>query len=235
MAQVERLEDQHLPGNMNCMLSFSSADGAYVQNAKVKAFGHAWEVVATESHAREYRAMYPRQRAVGRFFLTFELNGYREFEQIMQFFRSYVAVLGQQFDGKPTQRPTMLVQMAVRGFSRSGVPIKGMSLGDHVGSMVFNPTVIFESAHDPQDPTILTAADASQVDTKGTEADVKNFFYPFSAASYDTNVKPETVYDFTPAGSSNFFGKVGGSIAEQGATAGGSVESILDGLERPMG
>lgn len=190
---VEALERQGRVSN--CSLAFSSADGGYSLETRVRRFAHRWEAIFTESHAREYRAMYPHQRAVGKFALTFECNGYREFERLMTFFRSYVAVIGQQFDDRPVGRPTMQVIMAVRGFSRAAVPITGMQLGDHVGSMVFTPTVVFESAHDPQDPTILTGAQASTFENAG-EADVRNFFYPASAGSQDTGVRPETIYDF---------------------------------------
>lgn len=231
---VERLEDQRIPNNGNCTLSFSSADGGYSLSTKVRKLAHKWVVVATESHAREQRAMYPKQRSVGQFALTFDLNGYNQFNQLMQFFRSYVAVIGQQFDNRPTSRPTMQVVMAVRGFSRAGVPISGMSMGDHIGSMVFNPTIVFESAHDPQDPTILTGAQASTTDLAGAEKDAKSFFYPFSAASYDTNVKPDTVYDFTPNDGSISQG-LNGALNNAIGNVKGAVEDILDAQGRANG
>lgn len=236
---VEALERQGR--TTNCSLAFSSADGGYSLEAKVRRLAHSWLAVATESHARETRAMYPHQRAVGQFALTFECRGYREFETLMTFFRSYVRTVGSQFDDRSAGRPTMQVTMAVRGFSRAAVPITGMSLGDHVGSMVFTPTVVFEAAHDPQDPTILTGAQASTFQNDG-EPDVRDFFYPASAASEDTNVTPETVYDFnndplaglngsapgaplgsvapgTPLGSGSVGGSLGGAVGHATGTA----------------
>lgn len=226
---IERLEDQHLPGNTNVTLAFSSTSGSYSLRTRVRGFAHKWEVVADESHARAMRAMYPKQRAVGKFALTFELNGYTEFAGLMTFFKSYVDAVGTQFDTNNSPRPTMSVVLAVRNFARNGVPISGMSMGDHMGSMVFRPTVVFESAHDPFDNTILLPGQASTFDPAGTEDDVRNFFYPWSAASYDTTVKPETQYDLGGTGSGDKLG-VGTAVG----TVNGAVESILDGLGRTM-
>jgi hypothetical protein len=233
MPVSEHLEEAGLPANSNAQLAYSSADGSYSLWTRVRRLAHRWDVVATESHAREYRAMYPHQRAVGQFALTFELNGFVEYERLMQFFRSYVRTIGEQFDNQIATRPTMHVALAVRNFSRSAIPISGMNIGDHVGSMVFNPTVIFESAHDPQDLTILTGQDASTYDLAGTETDAKNFFYPFSRASYDTTVKPETVYDFNP--DDNAISGISKAITGAGKNASDTVESILDALGRANG
>jgi hypothetical protein len=234
MPAWEHLEKVGLPGNSNAQLAYSSADGSFSLWTRVRKLSHRWEAIYTESHAREYRAMYPHQRAVGQFALTFECNGYREYELLMNFFRSYVATIGEQFDNQISTRPTMHVATAVRNFSRSAIPISGMNLGDHVGSMVFTPTVVFESAHDPLDPTILTGNQASTTDLAGTETDAKNFFYPFSRASYDTSVKPESVYDFNPNDNTaaNGLGKVVTGAAQNTKD---TVESILDALGRANG
>lgn len=195
MPTVEALEKRGL-GGTNCKLAFQSNDGSFSTDVRVRKLAHTWEVIATESHARENRAMYPRQRAVGRFALTIELKGYPEFSKFMDFMRSYVYAW--RLGGKPM----MLVTMAVRAFQRQGVPITGMSIGDHVGSMVFSPTIVFESAADPQDPTIL-APGATSTTEFGAGGDARSFFYPFSPGSEDTNVQPETVYDFSKYGNSN--------------------------------
>jgi hypothetical protein len=76
MPAWEHLEKVGLPGNSNAQLAYSSADGSFSLWTRVRKLSHRWEAIYTESHAREYRAMYPHQRAVGQFALTFECNGY---------------------------------------------------------------------------------------------------------------------------------------------------------------
>lgn len=229
MVAYESLEKDGRLGGTNCTLAFQSNDGSFSTRVRARGFAHKWDVIATESHARENRAMYPHQRAVGKFTLTLELKGFGEFEPFMNFMRSYV--LSWRFGNKPL----MVVTMAIRGFQRRGVPIKGMTIGDHVGSMVFTPTIVFESAQDPLDPTILLPEQASSYELGGTAGDAKNFFYPFSVGSQDVNVKPETVYDFSGYNTGPNLGgalsgalkgaSIGGSV---GATSSNSVEALLD-------
>jgi hypothetical protein len=223
---LEGLERRGIPGGTNCTLSFQSNDGSFSIAVRVRKLAHRWEAIFTESHAREHRAMYPRQRAVGQFALTLELKGYAEQEQVMNFFRSYV------YSWQVGNKPTMHVVSQVKSFIRRGVPIKGMTIEDHVGSMVFMPTIIFESAQDPLDPTIILPSAASSHDLAGTETDVKNFFYPFSRASQDTNVRPETYYDFDDP---TFAGTVNGALAGAARGVQNAVQDVLDNLGRRDG
>jgi hypothetical protein len=189
MPVLEALETKGVTGGTNCNMSFQSSNGSFAIAVRVRKLAHKWEVIATESHARINRAMYPHQRAVGQFALTLDMKGYAEFSLFMDFMMSYVRV---------ENKPPMLVVMSVRNFSRKGIPIKGMSMGDHVGSNLIQPTILFESAHDPLDTTIVAPSDASSSAQGGkAEKDARNFFYPFSPGSEDPNVKAETIYDFS--------------------------------------
>jgi hypothetical protein len=47
--------------------------------------------------------------------------------------------------------PEMTVSVPSRNFTRSGVPISGMEWGDHIGSMVWNRLVTFETTREPWD------------------------------------------------------------------------------------
>lgn len=228
MPAIERLEDRSANGT-NCTLTFQSNDGSYSLGVRVRRLAHKWNVVATESHARESRAMYPHQRAVGQFALTLELIGWRESNIFSQFMRTYV------YSWQNGNKPTMLITMAVRNFIRRGVPIKGMEIGDHVGSMVFSPTIIFESAHDPLDPTILTPAEVSNYDSSNTDSDVKNFFYPFSAASEDTNVRPETFYNFGDRDDLGTTSGIGRALGASTSAVNNTFENALDAIGRVNG
>jgi hypothetical protein len=225
----EHLEDSATAHGTNCQLTFQSNDGSYNLGVRVRKLGHKWNVVATESHARESRAMYPHQRAVGQFALTLELIGWREASIFANFMRTYV------YSWQTGNKPTMLITMSVRNFIRRGVPIKGMQIGDHVGSMVFSPTIIFESAQDPLDPTILTPNEASKYDSATTDSDVKNFFYPFSAASEDTNVTPETFYNFGGTDDLGTTSTVNRAIGTSTSAINNSFEDALDAAGRVNG
>lgn len=229
MPILEHLESNAAAHGTNCSLTFLSNDGSYSLGVRVRKLAHKWNVVATESHARENRAMYPHQRSVGRFALTLELIGWRESNLFANFMRSYV------YSWKIGNKPTMLVTMSVRNFIRRAVPIKGMQIGDHVGSMVFSPTIVFESAQDPLDPTILTPNEASAYDATGqVDVDVRNFFYPFSAGSEDTNVVSETFYNF---GGQDDLAKSVQGLNINGATGAinNTFENALDAIGRING
>lgn len=185
-----------LTSGTNATLSYSnpgsqsSADNSL--KCRVRTLSHSFEVVATESHARIHRAFYPHQRAVGRFALMMELKGYVEYAAFMDFMKSYMNTF------LTVSRFAMLAEVPVRNFSQWGIPVHGVSFGDHVGSMVFKTTIIFESVHDPNDPVIFTpgSGNVSDTDLAGVTGDQATFFYPFSTGSVDPTKKAETLYNF---------------------------------------
>lgn len=230
MPILEALERNGAANGTNCTLAFQSNDGSYSLGVRVRKLGHKWNVVATESHARENRAMYPHQRAVGQFALTLELIGWKEQNLFSNFMRTYV------YSWQSGNKPTMLITMSVRNFIRRGVPIKGMQIGDHVGSMVFSPTIIFESAQDPLDPTILNREDASGgFFNPEMDADVRKFFYPFSAGSEDTNVTPETFYNFGGSDDLGTTSVLNNSLNKSTSAINNSFEDALDAAGRVNG
>lgn len=180
----------------NATLSYSNPNAtdtnANLLRVRVRSLKHSFEVIATESHARIHRAMYPHQRAVGRFALTFELKGYTEYNAFMTFMTNYMKTFF------TVAKFSLLVNMPVRNFSQLGVPVHGVGGGDHVGSMVFKPEIVFESVHDPNDPAIYTpgSPNVATTDLAGVTGDQAKFFYPWSSGSLDANAKAETVYDF---------------------------------------
>lgn len=213
----------------NASLSFKPDTGsgavASLMRVRVRKLDYDWNVVATESHGRIHKAFYPRQRAVGQFALTLELKGYREFKPFADFMLAYIRT----FMG--ANRKSMFVSMPVRGFARYGIPVSGVYDGDHVGSMVFSPTIVFEGMHDPLDPNILTTfPDVASWDYAGATGDQAKFFYPFSEGSRDSSVKPETLYDVDPtniglAGIGGVLDNVLGQIQD-------NTNSVLDQLGR---
>lgn len=193
------MADQTVFDGNNTILYYPGATIGYSIFVRTRELLHGWDVIATESHARADRAFYPHQRSVGKFSIKLELNGYNEYKSFMNYMLGYVNLVASA--DAPVLYP-MQVSVWPYNFNRNAIPIKGMADGDHVGSQVFTPTLVFQTLSDTGDPTVLTASSpqVSQV-TQPTQGgasgtDVRNFFYPFSQAMRDPNLKPETLYDF---------------------------------------
>jgi hypothetical protein len=221
----EQLVAQY-PRGFNGSISYSLNGAGSQTYVRIRKIAHSWQVIATESHARVARAMYPHQRAISRFALTLEMKGYREYEGFMGFMQSYIdALFG-------TEKKSVYVMSAVRGFNRWGIPIKGIAIGDHVGSMVFSPTITFESINDPLDQQVMTpeAGAVSATDLNGVSGDAASFFFPWSQASRDPNARAETFYDFgqTPSLS----GAVGGAVSGTIGSAAQRAQDIIDDMRR---
>lgn len=196
--------------NANCTLSYTTSNGYYSFGTKVRGIAQGWTVLATESHARLHRAMYPMQKTQGPFALTMDLNGYTEFQLLMQWLMGYVgALLGTASNpGGISQTSAMTVLCAqpsgLGNFFQIGVPFTGMSDGDHVGSMVFNPVVVFMPVLDPGSPTIYNnatgAAGISWEDFTNTDnGDASQFYYPRSTGSSDPTGVSQSLYDIPPS------------------------------------
>lgn len=218
------------PDGTNASLTFNTdaslANTVYnAVRVRVRKLDYNWEVIAKESHARIHRAMYPHQRAVGQFALTIELKGYREFKPFSDFMWNYIKT----FMG--ANRKAMFVSMPVRGFARWGIPVSGIYDGDHVGSMVFSPTIVFEGMNDPLDPNILTTLDqVSSWDYAGTTGDQANFFYPFSTGSRDSSVRAETLYDAPTGFAAGVSGAIDNAVGTVAGNVGGAIDQLIRGL-----
>lgn len=221
--------DFHRADGTNASFSFSQAGNASSFNLvrlRARKVDYSWEVVATESHGRINRAFYPHQRAVGKFAVTLELKGYNEFKPFSDFMFNYIRT----FMG--ADQKSMFVAVPVRGFARWGVPVSGVYDGDHVGSMVFNPTIIFEGMNDPLDEKIITGApDAASWDMGGATGDQASFFYPFSQGSLNANTRPETVYD---TGMTGGLTGISGALSWAAGQISGNVLSSVDQMLRDI-
>lgn len=185
---------QKTRGATNCTLSYAKSSALYSFSTRCVGVGHGFEVIFTESHARQYRAFYPHQRALSPFVIKLDLIGYAEAKSVMDFLRGYIKALMTSADTSIT------VSVPSRNFLRKGVPIGGVVDTDRTGSNVFQPGIVFESVTDPLDTRIFTTvgpnASVSTVDLGiSAQDDAAKFFYPPSAAVNDPNAKGETLYD----------------------------------------
>jgi hypothetical protein len=195
----------------NCTLVYSAGGKAHVFQAWGIAYSHGFELTATESVSRRQRAYYPRRVNPTQFTVTLALKAntqvdrndrpiafsseYDRWGVFMAGYFNYMLELGRQEGSAPTQFPGMMqVTMAGRNFSRYGIPLN-TSFGDHLASIFYTPTIMFETAIDPYDPS--TAFLTSWVDDQNALTNDKlfaNAAYPFS--DYAQGTRDESAYSY---------------------------------------
>lgn len=188
---------QSTQGATNCTLSYSTNSSGYGMRTRARSVGKGFEVIATESHARQYRAFYPHQRALSPFAVQLELMGYPELKKVMDWLRGYLNAFMNTFQN------AISVVVPSYEFFQVGVPVGGLMDQDRTGSNVFLPTIIFESVMDPLDTKIFTTSGAgSSVATVDlgltSQDDAGKFFYPSSPATNDPNATSASLYDSRP-------------------------------------
>jgi hypothetical protein len=158
--------------------------------------------------------MYPMQKTEGPFQLTMELNGYTEFHKLMTFLINYAgALLGTAANPAGTPQTSAMTVLAEQpdglgSFFQIGIPFTGMYDDDHVGSMVFNPTVVFMPVLDPSSPTIYNnatgAGGISWENFVNTDnGDASQFYYPRSVGESDPTGVSQSLYDIPLTTASN--------------------------------
>lgn len=168
---------------LNCGLLYRYNGKVYTFDLRVKEIAHGSRMVAAESQARTRRAYYPHQVSSMPFSIVPIIKGYQERVQFSNYLADYVRRL-QDPALSVSKFPTMRVTCSVRNFERYGVPIQGIEWGDHVGSMVWTPRVVFE-----------THVDQSLGDVPGTYNWIS--YFVFSEGALDRS--PQIAY-FYPSG-----------------------------------
>lgn len=168
---------------LNTTLSYSYGGKTYQFKIRAQEIAYGSRMVAEESQARTRRAYYPHQVSSIPFSIVPIIKGYAERVAFSNFLGDYVKRI-QDPSLSVAKFPTMKVVSSVRSFVRWGVPISGIEWGDHVGSMVWTPRVIFE-----------THVDQSLGDTPGSYNWVS--YYAITADALQES--PQLVY-FYPNG-----------------------------------
>jgi hypothetical protein len=107
------------------------------------------ELIYTESQGRTQRAIYPMKRIPTQFSITAALVGYGEHRAFSDWMSEYA-----DYAVTPDLRaafPVMTARVPARDFTRTGVPVSGWEWGDHVGAMVWNRLISFETTSEPWD------------------------------------------------------------------------------------
>lgn len=129
---------------LNCTMSYSYGGKTYVFKIRAQEIAYGSRMVAEEAQARTRRAYYPHQVSSIPFSVIPIIKGYAERTAFSNFLGDYVKRI-QDPALSVSAFPTMKVVCAARSFQRWGVPTSGIEWGDHVGSMVWTPRVVFET------------------------------------------------------------------------------------------
>ncbi len=129
---------------LNTTMSYSYGGKTYSFQVRAQEIAFGSRMVAEESSARTRRAYYPHQVSSVPFSVVPIIKGYAERVQFSNFLVDYVRRI-QDPSLSVSKFPTMKVVSGVRNFLRWGVPVSGIEWGDHIGSMVWTPRVVFET------------------------------------------------------------------------------------------
>jgi hypothetical protein len=189
---------------LNCTLSYKVGSTTRTYRVRCDMIVHGTQMVAEESQARLRRAYYPHRVSTQQFGLKIILKGYAERRSFSNWLTAYATyALDPDLGG---DYPTMSVSVPSYEFVHRGVPLTGYEYGDHVGSMIFNPTVMFEPAYEPWDkarPAVTRVEDAWRAFAKD---DAIKYFYPFGTqlagedaptGTYDKPIYPGDASGFT--------------------------------------
>jgi hypothetical protein len=187
---------------LNCTLSYKRGSTIRAYRVRCAGIQHGTQMIADESQSRLRRAYYPHRVSTQQFAISIELKGYPEHKDLSNWLSGY-ASYALDPDLATADYPTMSVVCPARDFVHRGVPLTGFQWGDHVGSMVFNPTIVFEAAYEPWDKAkpavtrVVNAWDAFRKD------DAIKYFYPFgtqlSGEKAPTGDYDQPVYPPDPA------------------------------------
>lgn len=197
---------------LNTTLSYSYAKTTYKFSVRTAQVAFGSQMVAGESQARTRRAYYPHQVSSVPFQLTLILNGYNERVAFSNYISDYITRV-QDPSLSVSSFPTVQVTIPTRKFLRWGVPISGIAWGDHVGSMVWTPTVVFE-----------THIDQSLGDTPGDYKWVS--YYELDKSAIDQS--PEIKY-FYPSGTQLSGNQVPDPSAYDKVTSIQTIQEIISG------
>lgn len=194
---------------LNTTLSYQLGTTKYSFSVRVLELDHGSQMVAAEAVARTRRAYYPHQISALPFTLTLIIKGYSERTAFANFLNDYAArVLDPNLS---VTFPSMYVTMPVRNFVRWGVPKSGIEWGNHVGAMVWNPQVVFETHIDQSIGDTATAV-ASKFSLPSSATDRSpdlKYFYPAGvqlsgdqvpSGDYTQQIDSQTIQDIISGG-----------------------------------
>lgn len=183
---------------LNCNLSYSYGGKTYAFAIRAQEIAYGSRMVAGESQARTRRAYYPHQVSSVPFSIVPIISGYRERVQFSNYIADYIKRV-QDPSLSVSKFPTIKVVSAARNFVRWGVPVSGIEWGDHVGSMVWTPRVVFETHVDQSlgdTPGSYKWVSYFQLDDSSVAASPQiKYFYPSGVQLSGSEVPDADAYD----------------------------------------
>lgn len=163
---------------LNCTLSYKRGSTTRTYRVRCSAITYGVQMVSDESQARMRRAYYPHRVSTQQFGISVLLVGYDERLSLTNWLSDY-ATFALDPDLGNGDFPTMSVIVADRNFTHRGVPVSGYEWGDHVGSMVFSPTIVFEAAYEPWDKAKPAITHVEDTWSAFVQDKAIKYFYPF--------------------------------------------------------
>lgn len=187
---------------LNTLLYYQYGKKSYQFQVRTQEIAHGSMLVADEAQARTRRAYYPHQVTAVPFSLVVIIKGYKERVQFSNFLSDYVS---RALDPalSVANFPTMLVLEPDRNFLRWGVPLSGIEWGDHVGSMVWTPRVVFQTHVDQSLGQSTTDYKWISYFTIPVESEARSpqikYFYPAGIQLAGDQIPDAGAYDKVPS------------------------------------
>jgi hypothetical protein len=175
---------------LNTTLSYMQSGVNHAYQVRTNLITHGMKVLFDESASRTRRAFYPHRLTSAQFVLGIQLSGEDEYKSFSSWMATYAAFI-LNIDLAFGEFPSMVVSIPSQGFLRKGVPLAGYDWGDHVGAMVWNPQVIFESAGEPLETVPVLSSVQGYSST--ADRDVK-YFYPTGTQLGGNDVPADGTY-----------------------------------------
>lgn len=160
---------------LNAYFAYTNSDGQ--QRFRFRCGGVSWgfRPVYDEAEARVKRSMYPHRVTSQMFTVMVLLKGYDEKTAFNTWMREYA-----EFAITPDPRTNvkMTVNVPDRNFLQVGVYRQGINYGDHVGSMLWQLTAVFEAAYDPLDKNAAVKVSQMRYDNADKVLKESLYFYP---------------------------------------------------------
>lgn len=169
---------------LNATLSYSNG-GRKSFPVRCTRITHGHTVLMEESTARDRRAAYPRKVNPQPFSISVSLISYSEFTTFMDWLRQYAEFMKNPLINDVGISRAMTVSVPSRRFFRRGLLNTGIAYGDHIGAMVWEPVLVFETSLDPLDRNPTARASSFRYGPAPTDHGnpnlESNYFYPFGA------------------------------------------------------
>jgi hypothetical protein len=163
---------------LNTTLSYTRGTALRQYKVRCNAVSHGVQMVSDESQSRMRRAYYPHRVSSMQFSLSIVLVGYDERKSFTNWMSDY-ATYTLDPDTPTGSFPSMGVFLPDYSFYERGVPLSGYEWGDHVGSMVFNPTVTFETTYEQWNTGQPPASKVEDTWSAFSQDKAIQYFYPF--------------------------------------------------------